>query len=72
MSTILNRFKQSAQDLVEILYSLQLSIWTDWTAQINHTKSTVAFLICDDSLNYIFGNSVKVCSTMLRVPLFGG
>ncbi|KAG1856537.1 hypothetical protein C8R48DRAFT_805877 [Suillus tomentosus] len=60
MSTILNRFKQSAQDLVEILYSLQLSIWTDLTAQINHTKSTVAFLIRDDSLNYIFGDSVML------------
>ncbi|KAG2144390.1 uncharacterized protein EDB93DRAFT_1104954 [Suillus bovinus] len=60
MYTILNHFKQSAQDLIEILYSLQLSIWTEWTAQINHTKSTVTFLICDDSLNYIFGNSVKI------------
>ncbi|KAG1878412.1 hypothetical protein C8R48DRAFT_767970 [Suillus tomentosus] len=60
MSTILNCFKQSAQDLVEILYSLQLSIWTDLTAQINHTKSTVAFLIRDDSLNYIFGDSVMI------------
>ncbi|KAG1901032.1 uncharacterized protein F5891DRAFT_979916 [Suillus fuscotomentosus] len=60
MSTILNRFKQSAQDLVEILYSLQLSIWTDLTAQINHTKSTVTFLIRDDSLNYIFGDSVML------------
>ncbi|KAG1888873.1 uncharacterized protein F5891DRAFT_987756 [Suillus fuscotomentosus] len=65
MSTILNRFKQSVQDLVEILYSLQLSIWTDLTAQINHTKSTVTFLIRDDSLNYIFGNSVMtVVSTI--------
>ncbi|KAG2343090.1 hypothetical protein BDR05DRAFT_948490 [Suillus weaverae] len=41
MSTILNHFKQSAQDLVENLYNLTLSIWTDSTVQMNHNKTTV-------------------------------
>jgi hypothetical protein len=66
MSTILNRFKQAAQDLVEILYELQLSIWTDLMAQIDHNKSTVNFLTGNDSINYIFGDEVRVC-TILRV-----
>jgi hypothetical protein len=66
MSTILNRFKQAAQDLVEILYELQLSIWTDLMAQIDHNKSTVDFLTSNDSINYIFGDEVRVC-TILRV-----
>ncbi|KAG2136890.1 hypothetical protein BD769DRAFT_1385240 [Suillus cothurnatus] len=60
MSTILNRFKQAAQDLVEILYELQLSIWTDLMAQIDHNKSTVNFLTGNDSINYIFGDEVRL------------
>ncbi|KAG2123150.1 hypothetical protein BD769DRAFT_1389297 [Suillus cothurnatus] len=59
MSTILNCFKQAAQDLVKILYELQLSIWTDLMAQIDHNKSTVDFLTGNDSINYIFGDEVR-------------
>ncbi|KAG2034237.1 hypothetical protein BDR03DRAFT_1013574 [Suillus americanus] len=58
--TILNRFKQCAQDVVEILYKLQISIWTDLTFQINQNKTTVEFLIGNDSINYIFGEPVRL------------
>ncbi|KAG2336693.1 hypothetical protein BDR05DRAFT_1005623 [Suillus weaverae] len=60
MSTILNRFKQSAQDLVENLYNLALSIWTNSTVQMNHNKTTVEFLTGNDSINFIFGNQVRL------------
>lgn len=65
MSTILNRFKQSAQDLVENLYNLTLSIWTDSTVQTNHNKTTVEFLTGNDSINFIFGDQVRVGTTIL-------
>ncbi|KAG1860047.1 hypothetical protein F4604DRAFT_1684432 [Suillus subluteus] len=60
ISTILNRFKQCAQDVIEILYKLQISIWTDLTFQINQNKTTVEFLVSNDSINYIFGEPVRL------------
>ncbi|KAG0695062.1 hypothetical protein DFH29DRAFT_1005798 [Suillus ampliporus] len=60
MSTLLNRFKQCAQDLVENLYKLRMSIWTDLTVQADHNKSTVEFLIGNNSLNFIFGDPVRL------------
>ncbi|KAG1868250.1 hypothetical protein DFJ58DRAFT_723500 [Suillus subalutaceus] len=59
MSTILNRFKHCAQDLVGNLYRLQMSIWTDPAVQANHNKSTVDFFISNNSLNYIFGDPLE-------------
>ncbi|KAG1836163.1 hypothetical protein DFJ58DRAFT_847107 [Suillus subalutaceus] len=59
MSTILNRFKHCAQDLVGNLYRLQMSIWTDPAVQANHNKSTVDFFIGNNSLNYIFGDPLE-------------
>ncbi|KAG2151335.1 hypothetical protein DEU56DRAFT_977359 [Suillus clintonianus] len=59
MSTVLNRFKQSARDVVENLYNLQLSIWTDEMVQIDHAKSTVDFLTGNDSINFIFGDLIR-------------
>ncbi|KAG0705853.1 hypothetical protein DFH29DRAFT_872810 [Suillus ampliporus] len=60
MSTLLNRFKQCTQDLVENLYKLRMSIWTDPTVQADHNKSTVEFLIGNNSLNFIFGDPVRL------------
>ncbi|KAG1852288.1 hypothetical protein DFJ58DRAFT_728619 [Suillus subalutaceus] len=60
ISTILNRFKQCAQDVVEMLYKLQISIWTNLTFQINQNKTTVEFLVGNDSINYIFGEPVRL------------
>ncbi|KAG2139297.1 hypothetical protein DEU56DRAFT_944224 [Suillus clintonianus] len=68
MSTILNRFKQCAQDLVETLYRLQMSIWADPVVQANHIKSTIDFLTGNNSLNFIFGESVKIDGRELRYP----
>ncbi|KAG0695914.1 hypothetical protein DFH29DRAFT_1005039 [Suillus ampliporus] len=63
MSTLLNRFKQCAQDLVENLYKLRMSIWTDPTVQADHNKSTVEFLIGNNSLNFIFGDPVRMADS---------
>lgn len=60
MSTILNRFKKCAQDLVENVYGLDTSIWTDKTVRANHNKTTVDFLTGQGSLNFIFGDIVRV------------
>ncbi|KAG0696526.1 hypothetical protein DFH29DRAFT_879298 [Suillus ampliporus] len=70
MSTILNHFKQCAQDLVETLYRLQMSIWADATVQANHIKSTINFLTGNDSLNFIFGESVKQSSRLQSCAAF--
>ncbi|KAG1738116.1 uncharacterized protein EDB91DRAFT_1082873 [Suillus paluster] len=59
MSTLLNRFKQCAQDLVDNLYKLRMSIWTDPTARANHNKSTVEFLVGNNSINFIFGDPLE-------------
>ncbi|KAG1851629.1 hypothetical protein DFJ58DRAFT_842112 [Suillus subalutaceus] len=59
MSTILNRFKECTQDLVENLYELQLTIWTYPLVQVNHNKSTVDFLTGNNSINYIFGGLLE-------------
>lgn len=60
MSTILNRFKKCVQDLVENVYGLDTSIWTDKTVRANHNKTTVDFLTGQGSLNFIFGDIVRV------------
>ncbi|KAG2353710.1 hypothetical protein BDR07DRAFT_1382894 [Suillus spraguei] len=62
MSIILNRFKQCMQDLVGNLYKLQMSIWTDATVQADHNKSTVDFLTGNNSLNFIFGDIIRITS----------
>ncbi|KAG2753522.1 hypothetical protein P692DRAFT_20816407 [Suillus brevipes Sb2] len=60
MSTILNRFKKCAQDLVENVYGLDTSIWTDETVRANHNKTTVDFLTGQGSLNFIFGDIIRL------------
>ncbi|KIK37441.1 hypothetical protein CY34DRAFT_109084 [Suillus luteus UH-Slu-Lm8-n1] len=60
MSTILNHFKQSAQDLIENLYNLILSIWTNSMVQTNHNQTTIKFLTSNDSINFIFGNQIRL------------
>ncbi|KAG2339689.1 hypothetical protein BDR05DRAFT_951015 [Suillus weaverae] len=59
MSTILNRFKKCVQDLVENVYGLDTSIWTNETVCANHNKMTVDFLIRQGSLNFIFGDILE-------------
>ncbi|KAG2362918.1 hypothetical protein BDR07DRAFT_1376191 [Suillus spraguei] len=60
MSTILNCFKKCTQDIVENLYDLEMSIWTDTAVQAEHNKTTIKFLIGQSSLNFIFGDTVRV------------
>ncbi|KAG0696560.1 hypothetical protein DFH29DRAFT_1004469 [Suillus ampliporus] len=60
MSTILNRFKKGTQDVVEFLYKLQVSVWTDSETEAHHKRTTVDFLTGNDSLNFIFGDKVRL------------
>ncbi|KAG0704070.1 hypothetical protein DFH29DRAFT_874015 [Suillus ampliporus] len=60
MSTILNRFKKGAQDVVEFLYKLQVSVWTNSETEAHHKRMTVDFLTGNDSLNFIFGDKVRL------------
>ncbi|KAG2074925.1 hypothetical protein BDR04DRAFT_1115384 [Suillus decipiens] len=59
MLTILNWFKKCGQDLVENLYGLEMSIWTDMMIQADHIKTAINFLIRQSSLNFIFGDTLE-------------